>query len=89
RLCQGHYEALSYVWGLPNFEFLLALENGILLITESLNDALRRLRYPQRSRRIWVDVACINQGDSKERSAQVLRMGTTYEQAAVVVIWLG
>jgi hypothetical protein len=36
-----------------------------------------------------VDALCIDQISRKERGAQILRMSGIYQQARVVVIWLG
>jgi hypothetical protein len=32
---------------------------------------------------------CINQGDLKERSKQVIKMGDIFKRAAKVITWLG
>lgn len=83
------WEALSYVWGNPARRFPLKLGNSILLVTESLDTALRHLRHENQPRLLWVDAICINQDDLKERSAQVQKMGSIYKAALSVVIWLG
>ena len=82
-------EALSYVWGKPTRNIPLQLEDGQLLITDNLNVVLRHLRYPYQERMLWVDAICINQEDLSERSAQVQKMGSIYEAARNVIIWLG
>lgn len=73
------YEALSYTWGLLDKDnhhtvTILASDGhprGILLITESLNIALRHLRSREKARLLWVDILSINQSDLIERSHQV------------------
>lgn len=39
--------------------------------------------------RIWVDAICINQADIQERTEHVKMMGSVYEHASVVRIWVG
>jgi hypothetical protein len=38
---------------------------------------------------VWIDAICINQDDILERNVQVQMMGTVYEKAKCVLIWLG
>jgi hypothetical protein len=51
--------------------------------------ALRRLRFPNSTRILWIDAICINQDDKEERSYQVPLMGSIYSLARRVVVWLG
>ncbi|KAI8631090.1 HET-domain-containing protein [Xylariaceae sp. FL1651] len=60
-----------------------------LPITRNLADALRHLRYSDRSRTMWIDAICIDQGNDQERSKQVQRMGQIFSLAGRVVAWLG
>ncbi|KAI1802000.1 HET-domain-containing protein [Daldinia bambusicola] len=55
----------------------------------NLADAMRHLRYEDRSRVVWIDALCINQEDLAERGEQVKRMGLIYTLARRVVAWLG
>lgn len=57
--------------------------------TENLIVALRHLRYPDRTRALWIDALCINQKDEREKSLQVGMMGSIYRHAGRVLIWLG
>ena len=84
-----HYKALSYVWGKPIYERLLSTSNGDLLLTRSLEEALKRVRSPKHIRYIWADGVCINQEDLKERGHQVKLMGSIYRSASTVTVWLG
>jgi hypothetical protein len=61
----------------------------ILPLTQSIDDALERLRLPDRPRRLWADQICINQADVAERSQQVRLMNEIYRGAARVLVWLG
>ena len=58
-------------------------------IHASLESALRSLRLPEESRRLWADAICINQDDKVERSQQVKVMTDVYKQASRVIVWLG
>lgn len=96
------YEALSYTWGsiAKNKETVFVLntsEGGecseflttALEIGPNLACALRYLRYLDKRRTLWIDAICINQEDIDERDSQVNRMGTIYESADRVVVFLG
>lgn len=65
------------------------VKRQFLHVTENLEAALRHLRYTNKIRLLWIDALCINQGDIKERSLQVMRMGDIFSRAANVCIWLG
>lgn len=97
------YEAVSYVWGTGTRCAELRCGHGaqgggggggggdelILPLTESIDDALQRLRLPDRPRRLWADQICINQADVAERSQQVRLMNAIYKGAERVLVWLG
>lgn len=83
------YEALSYAWGEPIFPERLYLPSGYLAITKNLAAALRHLRYPDRSRRMWVDAVCINQQDDNEKGHQVSLMAQVYRNTQCGLAWLG
>lgn len=90
------YEALSYAWGARTEMRTIKVRNNTwdtssraLVITESLEIALRHLRKEDETQALWVDAICINQEDLEERSQQVSRMGEIYHDAAKVIVWLG
>jgi hypothetical protein len=83
------FEAISYVWGEPVFSQTIYLPQGFLKATENLAAALTRFRDPVQPRYLWADAICINQRDLEEKNTQVAFMGTIYEAAACVLIWLG
>lgn len=83
------FEALSYVWGSPRDKKQIYVEDQIFDVTINLEAALRALRHPEETLRIWVDAICINQVDLDEKSTQVPLMGRIYKQASSVLIWLG
>ncbi|KAL0940316.1 het domain-containing protein [Colletotrichum truncatum] len=85
------YEALSYTWGKPTDESrdYIWLEGHPLLIKPNLEDALRSLRLPNLSRRLWIDALCIDQSNLDERARQVQYMRLVYKHATRVIVWLG
>lgn len=60
-----------------------------VLIGGELYAALKRLRYEDKPRVLWIDALCINQTDLEERKVHVQFMGQIYAQASKTVIWLG
>jgi hypothetical protein len=83
------FDALSYVWGAAIYDRSFECDSGIVMITKSLEEALKRLRSPHEVRQIWADGICINQQDVLEREGQVKLMGQLYTRAHAVQIWLG
>lgn len=83
------YEALSYVWGDQREKTPISIGSNVLNITMDLAAALRRLRYVQTPRLLWIDQVCINQDDLAERASQVNLMRNIYESAVRVIVWLG
>ena len=60
-----------------------------MAIRINLREALLRLRYGDKARRLWIDAVCINQEDNAEKSVQVGQMKDIYSQASLVIAWLG
>ena len=92
---EPEYEALSYTWDTDSSASgqqdlkVISCSGHEMLVKENLFAALRRLRYPDRSRSLWIDAICINQADTEEKNYQVALMGSIYANAREVVIWLG
>ncbi|KAJ4211498.1 hypothetical protein NW759_012410 [Fusarium solani] len=84
------YTALSYVWATPESkkEYIIANGNKVQ-ISQTVENALRRLRFRQKPRWLWVDQLCINQIDETEKSHQVHQMHSIYSDADQVIAWLG
>jgi hypothetical protein len=84
-----------------NWEFLYVKYGGALpdgkivcdgvemTVGGELFRALRHLREPTEPLRLWIDALCINQDDIQERTEHVKVMGSIYQNAATVRIWLG
>ncbi|KAI1063530.1 hypothetical protein LB506_005589 [Fusarium annulatum] len=85
------YEALSYVWGEPDFSEPIILNNHTFFITPSLKYILSCLRQRQKDgqpRVLWVDAICINQSDIEERGHQVALMREIYSNCQRDIAWL-
>ncbi|EME43961.1 hypothetical protein DOTSEDRAFT_95538, partial [Dothistroma septosporum NZE10] len=84
------YEALSYTWGPSSERRCITLHDKAgFEATDNAYAALRRFRYKDSSRTLWVDALCVNQGDLSERVQQVQMMGQIYRRAERCLIWLG
>jgi len=83
------FEALSYTWGDPARRRSILCNQKSLQVGYNLWEAFQHLRYPDRSRTMWIDAICINQADIVERGEQVQLMDKIYRQAASVIVWLG
>lgn len=82
--------------------FPIRCDDACVMITQNLFDALLGFLRPDyadeafvrvagrsRSRFLWVDALCINQGDVEERNAQVSLMHQIYSEAQTCLVWLG
>jgi hypothetical protein len=85
---EDKYAAISYVWGDPNDKVSIVCDDGVIEVTVNLADALSHIRDKTKPRLVWADAICINQDDSTERGHQVKRMGSVYENAEEVLVWL-
>jgi hypothetical protein len=85
------YDAISYVWGPPEFTHKLHVpsETSVISITPTLDSALRKCRRKEDTVRLWADAVCINQADRRELSSQVSRMSQIYTCARGIMVWLG
>lgn len=83
------YEALSYHWGSPVFQHKIKIGDEYLNITETLHDALLRIRLQEQDRITWVDAICINQNAIDEKNFQVKLMGRIFAQCRRAIIYLG
>lgn len=91
---EGHetvsYEALSYTWGESRGLHRIEVNTfSSISVTDNLFGALQHLRYPLQDRVLWIDAICIDQSNVSERGHQVQQMGSIYERAEMVLIWLG
>ncbi|KAK0099370.1 hypothetical protein ONS96_008399 [Cadophora gregata f. sp. sojae] len=84
------YQALSYTWGSPvDPQHPIFLNGQTISVRKTLWLALKEFHTQPKPVIIWIDALCINQADEVERNEQVAKMKTIYEQATLVVLWLG
>jgi hypothetical protein len=83
------YETLSYSWGDPAIHHKIFTHDGVIPTTASVQSALKRFRFQDRTRILWVDAFGINQSNNEEKSGQILLMLKTYSSALRVVVYLG
>lgn len=82
------YEALSYVWGKPDFSSPILVNDQELCITPTLATILSSLRR-NADRSLWVDAISINQSNLAERAHQVTIMRKVYSSCQRVIAWVG
>jgi hypothetical protein len=81
------YNALSYTWGDPSDPaFQIALNERAFMVRKNLWEALNQLQSESQELTIWIDAICINQNDLAERSEQVCKMKSIFEQAKQVMV---
>ncbi|KAK8902277.1 hypothetical protein QC760_008788 [Botrytis cinerea] len=83
------FRSLSYVWGDANNRKTVSVEEKPLLVTASLDSALRHLQDRKKDVMIWADGICINPSDYEEKNTQVNLMALIYEVASHIIIFLG
>jgi hypothetical protein len=83
------YEALSYEWGTNTSDYKVSCNGQELQVRANLAAALKHLRLADKSRWVWIDAICIDQGNVTERNQQVSIMRDIYAHAHKVLIWLG
>ena len=89
RRAMPSYETISNVWGDPKDRGSIKLNGVDFDCPMSSERVLRRMRYPDRCRILWVNAICINQADILERSDQVAMMDQIYTNTFRNLIWLG
>ncbi|KAL8784217.1 MAG: hypothetical protein Q9213_004109 [Squamulea squamosa] len=87
------YEALSWTWQTDGVRKSIVIDHKDtayhLEIANNLFQALKALRYNDKSRTLWVDAICINQADLDEKNHQIPMMPSIYGEADRVCVWLG
>jgi hypothetical protein len=83
------YEALSYVWGRSEKKLRVFMHGCSFDVTDNLYAALLELRNHTMERTMWVDAMCIDQDNQKEKECQIQIMARIYNQANIVIVWLG
>ena len=83
------YEALSYAWGDEMDRRKIFCDGKVIYVTKNLEAAILQLRQEKTARVLWIDAICINQTSVEEKNHQVTMMGTIYQEAEKVIVWLG
>ena len=68
---------------------MLKCGSTYLSTSVSVATVLRRLRLPDKTRRLWIDTISINQEDDVEQTCQVKLMHRIYKAAYRTIIWFG
>ena len=90
------FTAISYDWGLLKPTDCIALDSGLFPVRSNVRSCLTHIHRlscnsesSEKWRYIWIDAICIDQGNDKEKSAQVRQMDLIYKRADMVCVWLG
>ncbi|KAK0658021.1 heterokaryon incompatibility protein-domain-containing protein [Cercophora newfieldiana] len=100
---QPEYHALSYVWRWrpqssdladpghdENATRSVFIDGREVQVTANLADFIETITHLWTNVPLfWVDAICINQADDAEKSIQLRMMSNIYENASLIVIWLG
>lgn len=84
-----YYEAISYVWGGPARDMSIVVNNALVAIPASADSALRCMRFPNDSRRLWIDCVCIDQNNELEKGHQVGIMSEIFTFSQGTLAYLG
>ena len=83
------YETISYSWGAPRAPSTIKLNGHLTSVPASSEAAIRRMRFSDRPRTLWIDAVCIDQSSVTERSEQVAFMSTVYCGGMRNLVYLG
>ena len=83
------YKTLYYAIGGHYRPGIMVCDGVEITLGGELYMALKRLRFADSSRVLWVDAVCINQDDLEERKLHVQFMRQVYMKAKKVLVWLG
>jgi hypothetical protein len=84
-----YFETISYCWGSPTVRNHVNLNGTPTSVPWSSAAALRRLRFSDKPRVLWIDAICINQSSQSEKSEQVAFMSTIYSLGKQNLVYLG
>jgi hypothetical protein len=83
------YTALSYTWGANATCTNIEINSVKVPVRENLWDFLHQQLLRGNYGPFWIDALCIQQSEVHERNHQVRMMTSIYEDAQLVLIWLG
>lgn len=83
------YDVLSYTWGSELSWDQIVVNDNNLAVSRNLFMIMGHLHNIRFDRWIWIDAISINQRDNREKTLQVQRMRSIYQQAKRVLAWTG
>jgi hypothetical protein len=92
------FHTLSYCWGdltdlhditINTTEICSTQDKATFKVSQSVVEAIRRLRSQDEEVAVWINQLCIDQSDKEERSQQVAMMADIYAVASAAHICLG
>jgi hypothetical protein len=84
------YGAVSYTWGDPALTVQITIDGRTMVVRQNCEYVLQQMfTIEKKAKYVWVDAACINQSNVKERGHQVAMMGQVYGRAAQVFACVG
>lgn len=83
------YTALSYMCGRDEPTHQIFVDDRRFLVRRNLYDFLSYQNSISANEWYWIDAISIRQDDLAEKGAQVRHMGSIYEMAGTVLVWLG
>ncbi|CAG9993515.1 unnamed protein product [Clonostachys byssicola] len=83
------FEVLSYARESSKLMNLIYIDQETVLVPANVGAALRRLRYRNEPRHLWVDFICVGQRSLSERSFYIRFMKTILRKCVRVLVWFG
>jgi hypothetical protein len=83
------YETVSYCWGPIGAENIMKLNGFLISVPSSSEAAVRRMRFSDKPRVLWIDAICIDQSSQSEKGSQVAFMSTIYSMGKQNLVYLG
>jgi hypothetical protein len=84
-----HYETISYAWGETDLFDNISVVGQNIHIPVSAGSALRCIRFPDKTRTLWIDCVCINQNNEHEKTHQVSLMADIFQKSCRTLAHLG
>lgn len=82
-------ETISYSWGRDYCQELINIDGRPVPVSQTAANVLRRLRFENRTRVLWIDAICIDQLDGAAKSEQLAILSVIYRMSASNAIYLG
>jgi hypothetical protein len=83
------YETISYCWGSTGAKNIIKLNGSLISVPSSSEAAVKRMRFSDKPRVLWIDAICIDQSSQSEKGKQVAFMSTIYSKGKQNLVCLG